>query len=304
MLREQPAICLFAKPGITYAIGITYVLQQFTKFYSLLKVEFISVYMQRSPVKDWFSGVSSDFCWVWVNLVAVMLCTLGLLAFQLLEDSLSPLPVSLEDAGTTEACYHLLPRCFVVYLKSGGCVQVSYNNHAYLLSHFVNLILQFLFWWINPCVGDLWVPVGSFHGSVMETIEFEDRKQSSLKSKAEPNKLLSLFFLWIPPQFSAWNKYSTEKGVCVSVIKQEIPESSCDLSSYYAGRSFFPKDKSWLSPHPRRLSGSSTINTPTHLAPIQTRNKLAPLPRRAVLCVSQFCLLALDFGPQGIWGEF
>lgn len=85
----------------------------------------------------------------------------------------------------------------------------------------------------------------------MGMIRFEDWKQSSLKSRAEPNKLLSLFFLWIPPHFSAWNKYSTEKGVCVSVIKREIPEFPCDLSSYYAGRSFFPKDKSWLSPRPR-----------------------------------------------------
>lgn len=125
---------------------------------------------------------------------------------------------------------------------------------------------------------------------------------SSLPWRTELNPLN--FFLWIPPHFSAWNKYSTEKGVCISVIKREIPESSCDLSSYYAGRSFFPKDKSWLSPCPRRLSGSSTINTPTHLAPIQIRIKLAPLPRRAVLCVSQFCLFALDFGPQGIWVEF
>lgn len=67
---------------------------------------------------------------------------------------------------------------------------------------------------------------------------------------------------------------------------------------------FSPKTRVDSVPAPGRLSGSFTINTPTHLAPLQTRNKLAPLPRRAVLCVSQFCLFALDFGPQGIWVEF
>lgn len=85
------------------------------------------------------------------------------------------------------------------------------------------------------------------------------------------------------------------------VVKREIPESSCALASYFAGRSFSPKTELTRASCPQRASLEVVLwkfwhkHTPTHLAHVQTMNNLALLPSRAVFCMSHL-LLSLYFG--------
>lgn len=135
--------------------------------------------------------------------------------------------------------HHLVLLCFV-FRRLNTWWQVSHSKHFYLLSHFANLTLQSHFWWIHPCVDDLWVLVGSTY----RLLEWSLKGRLGLKSgssfpwRAELSPICC--YLYFPSEFqtlpfgliSKREINIAREKVFVLTAKWEIPEFSCGLPSY------------------------------------------------------------------------